>query len=263
MEALSSACTSDENAAREQGSMRRLDSQPTRAIAQSSMRADAATFAPVEPRPRQLLVRFGEPHRVVSWAIVGGGLRRAGGVAWLQVSDAELRPPVDAREHARARLAEAELSDAVALLTSRDVRTYEDVHATYQDVTCRCVATVGLGNALRAGDPPGSTGHIGTINVLCQLSVALTDEALLEALALAAEARALAIREAEIASIVSGLPASGTGTDCTVIAAPDTSPRHCYAGKHTAIGYLVGHTVHAAVHAGAAQWLRERMEEMK
>lgn len=227
------------------------------------IRAVSVRFPAVEARPRQLLVRFGEPHRVVSWAIVGGGLRRAGGVAWLQVSDAELRPPVDARELARARLAEVDLPDAVALLTSRDVRAYEDVRATYQDVTCRCVATVGLGNALRAGDLPGPTGHIGTINVLCQLSVALTDEALLEALALAAEARALAIREAEVASIVSGLPASGTGTDCIVIAAPDTSPRHGYAGKHTAIGHLVGHTVHAAVHAGAARWLRERMEEMK
>jgi adenosylcobinamide amidohydrolase len=218
----------------------------------------ALAFAAVEPHPRVLIVRFAEPHRVVSWAIVGGGARVAPSVVWLEVSDRELRPPVDACDIARERLLEVGAPDAVALLTSRDVSTFVDLEERYGNLACRCVATVGLGNALRAGDPPGPSGRIGTINILCQLSVALTDEAMLEAMALAAEARTVAVREADVASRVSGAPASGTGTDCIVIAAPASASRHRYAGKHTGIGHLIGKTVHAAVHAGTQQWLRER-----
>jgi adenosylcobinamide amidohydrolase len=117
---------------------------------------------------------------------------------------------------------------------------------------------VGLGNALRAGDAPGPAGRIGTINVVCHVSVALCDEAMLEALALAAEARTLAVHEAGIASRLSGKSASGTGTDCIVIAAPVAGEPFRYAGKHTVIGHLIGRTVHDAVRCGVEQWQRER-----
>jgi adenosylcobinamide amidohydrolase len=221
------------------------------------------TGAPLvlEHLPRLLVARFAQPQRVVSWAIVGGGLSRTRNVAWVEVRDAELRPPVDARELARARA--AGMPDAVVLLTSRDLRACVDIRASYRETTCQCVATVGLGNALRAGDPPGSDGHIGTINVLCHVSLPLTDEAMLEALALASEARALAMREADVPSSLSGLPASGTGTDCIVIASPETGERQRYAGKHTVVGHLIGHTVHAAVRDGAARWKRERAETQR
>lgn len=212
----------------------------------------------VELAHRLLVVRFAEPQRVASWAMIGGGLRRARTVAWVEVADEELRPPIDAGELARARLDAAGVGDVVTLMTSRDLRAYVDVDRAYRDVACRCIATVGLGNALRAGDPPGPAGRIGTINVLCAVSIPMTDEALLEALALASEARALAIREVDVPSPLSGLPASGTGTDCIVIAAPDTAERQRYAGKHTELGHVVGAAVHEAVRSGADQWLRER-----
>jgi adenosylcobinamide amidohydrolase len=209
---------------------------------------------------RLLVVRFAEPQRVASWAILGGGLSRTPTVAWVEVRDADLRPGVDARDVARARLDAAGVADAVVLLTSRDLRAYVDVRHRFADRSCRCVATVGLGNALRAGDPPGAAGRIGTINILCEVSARLTDEALLEALALASEARALAIREAYVPSQRTGEPSSGTGTDCIVIAAPQTGEHESYAGKHTAIGHVIGRAVYDAVRSGAEQWLRERRE---
>ncbi len=204
--------------------------------------------------PRWLLVRFGRPHAVASWAIVGGGLRQARAVAWHQVSERDLGPPVDARRFLRERLAEVGLArGAVGLLTSRALETYADVTCEHGGVTARCVATVGLGNALRAGDPPGPTGRIGTINVLCRLSVSLSAEALLEALALATEARTLAVREANVPSRVSGAPASGTGTDCVVIAAPAGRAGARYAGKHTPLGHLIGAAVYQATVQGIAR----------
>lgn len=205
-----------------------------------------------------LVVRLDTPHRLVSWAIVGGGLRRGRTVAWLQVSESDLRPPIDPRQFLDARLGAAGLDDAVGLLTSRDLDAYVDLEVGHGEVRAQCVTTVGLGNALRAGDAPGASGRIGTINTLCRISVPLGDEALLEALALAAEARALAVREAAVASRISGLPASGTGTDCIVIAAPDDDGPARYAGKHTVIGHVIGAAVHDATRLGIARWLGDR-----
>ena len=207
---------------------------------------------------RWLVVRLPGPHAVLSWAIVNGGRRTASAVAWREVCDGELRPPVDAARFLSARLAEAGLPDAVGLLTSAALARHVVSERRAGGVAARCVATVGLGNALRAGDPPGPAARIGTINVLCQVGVPLSEEALVEALSLAAEARTLAVREAGVPSRMSGAPASGTGTDCIVIAAPDRPDGARYAGKHTALGHVVGAAVHDAVARGAAAWLAER-----
>ena len=205
-----------------------------------------------------LVVHFAESHRMASWAIVGGGLRHARTVAWLHVSEADLRPPVDATKFLRSRLEAADMPDAVGLLTSRELDSYIDVNRSYRGSRARCIATVGLGNALRAGDPPGPSGRIGTINVLCHFSVPLSQEATLEALALAAEARSLAVREAAVPSQVSGEPASGTGTDCIVIAAPDAGEPARHVGKHTVAGHLIGAVVHEAVSRGVERWKGDR-----
>jgi adenosylcobinamide amidohydrolase len=209
--------------------------------------------------PGWLVARFAVDHVVASWAVVGGGLRAARAVAWLQVANGDLPPEVDATAFLRDRLAEAGLAGAVGLLTTRRLDSYLDVTAEHDEATARCIATVGMGNALRAGDPPGLS-RFGTINLLCQVSTPLSLEARLEALALAAEARALAVREAVIPSTRTGRPASGTGTDCIVIAAPADGPAAAYAGKHTAIGHVIGAAVYEATQRGIADGLREWAE---
>lgn len=228
-------------------------------IAQSARTDDRdVTEVTVTHSDRWLVARFGAVHATASWAIVGGGLHRTRAVAWHEVKDAELRPPVDPFALFRQRLHERDLADAVGLLTSRSLASYTDLVVAYGDISARCVVTVGLGNALRAGDLPGVSGRIGTINVLCRVSVPLAPEALLEGLALATEARALAVREGNVPSVRSGEPASGTGTDCVVIAAPCEGAGHRYAGKHTAVGHVIGASVRDATAAGVAAWQSER-----
>jgi adenosylcobinamide amidohydrolase len=205
-----------------------------------------------------LIARLPAPHRVASWAIVGGGVRRADTVAWLQVTGDDLRPPLDERDVLAARLEARGLAGAVGLMTSADVGAFIDHSAAWQDVRARAIATVGLGNALRAGDPPGPCAPVGTINALVVVDAPLGDEALLEALALAAEARALAVREADVPSGRTGAPASGTGTDCVVVAAPERAGGARYAGKHTELGHVIGAAVHDAVARGIAGWRRAR-----
>jgi len=192
---------------------------------------------------------------------VRGGLVDAEHVAWLEVRDRELRPPVDATELLCERLRERRLENAIGLLTSRNVSTYRDVTRGSGGIRARCIATVGLGNALRAGDPPGVSGRIGTINLLLHVDVPLSDVALLEASAIVTEAKAAAMLEAGIASRRSNRPATGTGTDCTVVTCKLPEARKqgaSYAGKHTQIGSVIGEAALQAIHDGIAAWLAER-----
>ena len=100
-------------------------------------------------------------------------------MVWREVRLSELGPDCDGVELVRETLGRLGAPDAVGLLTARDVRTYEEERVERGAAWARCVAMVGLGNALAAGDPP-VPAPTGTINLLCQVSVALSEEALIE-----------------------------------------------------------------------------------
>lgn len=239
-------------------------SSPALAVHAGGVAGDPPPAAPahgleLSVTPGWLVARFAIEHSMASWAIVGGGLGRARAVAWHQIRDTELSLEVDAAALLRERLAGAGLTGAVGLLTSCRVDRYIDTTVRCDALAARCIATVGLGNALRAGDPPGA-GGVGTINLLCHVDAPLSAEAQLEALAIAAEARTLAVREAQVPSTRTGLPATGTGTDCIVIAAPVGEAPARYAGKYTAIGHAIGAAVLEATRQGIGRWRRARTE---
>jgi len=108
------------------------------------------------------------------------------------------------------------------------------------------------------GDPGKTKGPMEREVVRIVTPGTVTDEALLEAMSIATEARTASILEAAVPSLRSGLPATGTGTDCIVMATPLAGRREPYAGKHTRIGHVVGAAVAQAVRRGAAEWKAER-----
>jgi adenosylcobinamide amidohydrolase len=247
-----------------------------RTVSEAGLGASALVLECSKP---WLRVRFAAPHRTLGWTIVGGGFRSSDAVSWLHVSGEELAPPVDPRVFVRERLAAAGRSDEPVFLTGCALDEHVVAEVTAGEASATCVATIGLGNALRIGDPTRVGPPVDTINVLCAVSLPLDDLALLEALALAVEARTTAMLEAGVASRVSGLAATGTGTDCVVLAVPQGAdaagngsghitaggfvaaqghdqggtPR-AYAGKHTAVGAAIGGAVLAAVARGVAEW---------
>jgi len=210
--------------------------------------------------PPLLVVRFAALQRVASWAIVNGGLADADAVAWFEVRNADLPRDRDPQAYLAERLVHAGLDGAVGLLTSRKLSSHVVHDARHAAGSARCVATVGLSNALCAGDLPVPGPAAGTINLFCHVSQPLSDRALLEALALAAEARTLALLEARVPSRVSGRPATGTGTDCIVLASPRAEPdaQQPYAGKHTALGHVIATAVYRAIARGVEDWLMEQ-----
>lgn len=229
----------------------------TPGIETNSPETPATAGLTVEHRDRWLLARFAEDHDVLSWAIIGGGARQTRTVAWYQVSKGDLPVHLDAQKFLRQRLQKISAPDAVGLLTERSLEAFVDVEKRYGEVSARCIATVGLSNALRVGEPPDPEHRAGTINLLCRVSAPLSEEGLVEAVAIAAEARALAVLESGVVSLSSALPATGTGTDCIVVAAPRSGEPAPYAGKHTALGHVIGAAVYEAMRQGVEKWRRE------
>ncbi len=209
---------------------------------------------------RFLKLAFLEPMSCLSWAILGGGLVESREVIWLEFSNAELPPDLDPAGEAKKRLLQMAAPDAVTFLTSHPVGGFLISEKAVDDLACRCIATVGLGNGRRIGDAPG-IGRVGTINILVELSHKLSFNTMLETLSLVAEARTCACIEANLPSPISGLPITGTGTDCICIASPQSSKSEVvFAGKHTTVGWLVGETVMDAVCRGIQIWMDKGAE---
>ncbi len=203
----------------------------------------------IERRRADLLVlHLGGSLRVLSHAPIGGGAVRAREIAILGLRNADLPADVDADVVLRGRLPDG----VVGMATSRDL----DRHVVVEREGVLVVATVGLSNRLRVGDPPGGGG--GTINLAVRVDRALTDPALVEATAVATQARTLAVREAGLRSTRSTGAASGTGTDCVAVACLDGADPLDYAGMHTDVGSAIGGAVFAAVSRGVRQWIDEQ-----
>ena len=201
--------------------------------------------------PAALVVRLARTCRVASFAPFGGGLRD-GVHAILNhgVTPADRRATEEPDLHlaAVARRLGLDPSTTVALMTGVEPRHVRSAVVTGDGLTVLALATAGLANALRVGDPATAPSVLpGTINLILVVDAPLRDEALLECLSLATEARTLACLEAGLSSRVSGRAATGTGTDCIAVAAPAGEPALRYAGKHTRMGELVGRAVLEAV----------------
>lgn len=212
-------------------------------------------------RERCVVMTADGPHVCVSHAPFGGALCTARTVAIHETRNDELTLDVDPIALLAARMAAVD-PRGVGMWTSRRVASAVVIasRAPGEAVQAVALVTAGLSNAVRVGDTPGPLAGWGTINIACHVSVPLTPVALIEALAVAVEARTTAVLEARVRSRRSDTVASGTGTDCIAMLAPEGAQgleAAPYAGKHTAIGHVVGDAVLRATEAAIAQWKLE------
>jgi adenosylcobinamide amidohydrolase len=188
--------------------------------------------------------------RCLSWAPWRPGFVAAGRVAIREVRNADLPAGFDAETWLAGEMAAAGHAVAVGLITARDLGSFVAASAAAGGIAAAAVATVGLGNAEAVGARRGAAAAAGTVNLVVATDAALSEAAQIEALAVAVEARTAAVLAAGL-RLPTGL-ATGTGTDCVVIACRPGAGR--YAGTHTAAGEAVGAAARAAVAAGVARW---------
>ncbi|WUW50648.1 adenosylcobinamide amidohydrolase [Streptomyces sp. NBC_01460] len=178
-----------------------------------------------------LVWRLGPGWRVCSSAVLGGGI---GARAWIlnaQVPGGYPRLDPD-RHLAEIAAAEALDGQGAGLMTAADVTAY----AVADDGGVTATVTSGLGVRGWAALPPG------TVNIVVVLPVALSDAALVNAVATATEAKVQALLDA-------GLDCSGTPTDAVCVAAPDpgAQPGEPFAGPRSRWGARLARSVHRAV----------------
>ncbi|MFD8709375.1 adenosylcobinamide amidohydrolase [Streptomyces anulatus] len=206
-------------------------------------------------RLHHLLWRLGPGVRVCSSAVLGGGI---GPRAWIlnaQVPGGYPRLDPD-RHLAEIAAAEGLTGPGAGLMTAADVAAYTTGH----DGGVTATVTAGLGvrgwaavpdTATRAprrpeAEVPGSPFRPGTVNIVVTLPVALSDAALVNAVATATEAKVQALLDA-------GLDCSGTPTDAVCVAAPEPGQDggEPFAGPRSTWGARIARAVHTAVLAGA------------
>jgi adenosylcobinamide amidohydrolase len=203
-----------------------------------------------------LAAHLPRPMRVLSWAPFAPGFTQARHVVWREVRNADLTPDFDVDHWFAAEM--ARWPDAVGMLTSRDIGTYQRAEVTVDGIRAACLATVGLTNAEAVGRRrPYHSADFGTINLCTVVDAGLTETAQLEALSIAVQARTAAVMEVGL-HLDTGL-ATGTGTDCAALACDPGEGR--YAGLHTALGEAIGAATRQAVAAAAADWILWRDAE--
>ncbi|POX48104.1 adenosylcobinamide amidohydrolase [Streptomyces sp. Ru71] len=178
---------------------------------------------------------------MISSAVLGGGVGERRWVLNAQVSHGYRRTDPDRHLAALARQAGVR-GPGVGLMTAADVSR----HGRARDGGVEAVATAGLGVRGWAASPAeGATvpAPPGTVNIVVALPVALTDAALVNAVATATEAKVQALLDA-------GYDCSGTPTDAVCVAArtPRTGEElHAFAGPRSAWGARLARAVHTAV----------------
>lgn len=200
---------------------------------------------------RTLVIELPARYRVLGWAPMRGGLSRARVILNHQIALDDR----DSTESPVACLAQVARSlgfrpaQTVGMMTGANVQLASSVSMRRQALSVSAWCTAGCSNALRVGDRATvRRAEAGTINIAVVINQQVNVAVLAEALQLAVEARVVAVQQSGVKSRRSGLPATGTGTDCIVIAAPERSLDGqgrilAYAGKHTELGELIGRTV--------------------
>ncbi len=199
---------------------------------------------------------------MLGWAPLGGGFKHAELIVNHQIALDDRAATEAPTTHLTAVVRNLcrDPRHAVAMMTGAQIARVGFSSRARDGLMVGAWCTAGCANALRVGDRAtegvprakatanckSSTVTPGTINIIVAINQSLTRAALAEALQIAVEARVAAVHDAQVASVRSGKIATGTGTDCIVVAAPASGPRAnsiVYCGKHTLPGELIGRAV--------------------
>jgi adenosylcobinamide hydrolase len=146
--------------------------------------------------------------------------------------------------------------DAVALMTAVPLKHYVARRVASEDLWVEAWITVGVTNAVRAGDAAtagrGVGAKPGTINIILVTNARLPASAMMEAAQVATESKTSVLLAAGVPTWYGSPGATGTGTDAMVIAsgAGRQGPQLRYSGTHTKLGELIGRLVTGAVREG-------------
>ncbi len=152
---------------------------------------------------------------------------------------------------------------AVGLMTAVPMSQVVVVRDQQDRISLECFCTVGVTNAVSAGEPVGQTGgqpasdRVGTINIVLITSATLSGAAMVGAVQVATESKTAVLRDNRVPSAGCNRLATGTGTDAVVVASGRSGTvKLTYSGTHTILGSMIGRLVTQAVQEGLNRSIR-------
>lgn len=227
----------------------------------------------VERRVSDIIVRFAGARRVLGTSRLNGGYRTDLDAVFNHCD----QPPGQSRsvmraatyrEHLAFAAREAGLDPARAsgLSTALDMKYMQTAQRSRRGVTVTAVVTGGiLHNGRRAGDratmweenekfylaqedAAETFPESGTVNIILHITADMTENAMITAVMVAAEAKAAAIEEEQLQSCYGDGLATGSGTDGVIVIADAGSPvLFTQVGTDTIAGECIGQAVKEAV----------------
>ena len=190
-------------------------------------------------------VKSDRPLRVLSSAVVGGGLCDARHIVNMHVADDYdgARPDDDLRAFAASR---GVLDPFVGLMTATWTEFARAAVRSSNGLTVAAVVSIGLANPECAGLTAPMSPRAGTINTILLIDGALTPAAMVNAVITATEAKTMTLLKWAVRTH-DGLPASGTTTDSVVVACTGRGTALEYAGPATVAGWLIAGAVRNAM----------------
>lgn len=222
-----------------------------------------------------LVVNLGGMRRVLSSAPQGGGFTRARYVLNHQV---ESNPGANAGRSSHGSPAHylrtlasglGAGKGAVGLMTAVPMKQVVTARISSGPVWVECFATVGVTNAVCAGEWPMihdracRASGVGTINLILVTNASLSSSAMVGAVQVVTESKTGVLRNHAVPSWRGTPGATGTGTDAVVIVCRKRGegPWHLYSGTHTILGAMIGHVVATCVTRGLAKAKRWREQQ--
>ncbi|MFP7296525.1 adenosylcobinamide amidohydrolase [Neobacillus niacini] len=153
-----------------------------------------------------------------------------------------------------------EPSETVGMMTAVVLLDAAYKHIEHAGFSLFVVVTAGVGNAV---DASKSFQHSfeqvpGTVNTWIFVNGELTEEAFIQSIMTATEAKAKALHDLRIMDCVTGTIATGTSTDSILIAATQTGERLEFAGSITDLGKLIGKAVYECTLEGIQKSIKRK-----
>lgn len=135
-------------------------------------------------------------------------------------------------------------TDTVGMMTAVTTEHVEIGEYVGHFGTVLIAVTAGVGNAVDVSQALSREQRVGTINTWVIINGDLPDEAFIQAMITATEAKTKALQIEEIKDPLTGTIATGTSTDSLLVAATQQGEHLPYAGPITELGKLIGHGVY-------------------
>jgi iron complex transport system ATP-binding protein len=206
----------------------------------------------IEHTQKSISVFFSSPRRVVSSAVYGGGVLKAGAIINLRTTSLE------AHKHKPDTLINNFITRknlntrAVGLLTAAPLEYAQFVYQEEQGIKVLSIVTAGVSNALNIAERSFTdfTGEYivqpGTINIITITNANLLNDCMVSSVITSTEAKSAALFDLKVKSVITGKQATGTGTDSVVIVSGGLMNIK-YAGGHTLFGQLMAEAVYTGV----------------